>query len=262
MNRSRRDSLIAALLTLLIYGGIIAVCFFACLKCPPGGSPLPLPQPEDDGILLGGEYVMLGDVPSLALNSPEEATPDETSTEAASEADDIIDAGQPAEQPAPVTASKQESPMKVKEKPKPEKTGPSKEERAAQKKARREKEAADKIKKQMTFSGKGAGQGKAGSPNGNSASGAATGSPGHNLAGRTIESFDKPGARLSGEIRIRVKVNAKGYVVSASYEGGNGPAAANSTVRQRCVNASRRSRFSVRTDSDGDQSGVITWRFK
>lgn len=261
MNRSRRDSVIAALLTLLIYAGIIVVCFFACLKFPPGGEPLPLPQPEDDGILLGGEYVMLGDDPSLAVNSPEEAAPDETSTEAAPEADDMVNAGESAE-PAPAVTSKQESPMKVKEKPKPEKTGPTKEEIAAREKARREKEAADKIKKQMTFSGKGSGQGKAGSPNGNSTTGAASGSPGHNLAGRTIESFDKPSAQLSGEIRIRVKVNAKGQVVSATYEGGSGPAAANSTVRQRCVNASRRSRFSVRTDSDGDQSGVITWRFK
>lgn len=261
MNRSRRDSIIAALLTLLIYAGIIVVCIIACLKFPPGGEPLPLPQPEDDGILLGGEYVMLGDAPTLAVNSPDESAPDETSAEAAPEADDAVNAGEPAE-PSPVVTSKQESPMKVKEKPKPEKSGPTKEEIASLEKARREKEASDKIKKQMTFSGKGTGQGKSGSPNGNSATGAASGSPGHNLAGRTIESFDKPSAQLSGEVRIRVKVNAKGQVVSASYEGGNGPAAANSTVRQRCVNASRRSRFSVRTDSDGDQSGVITWRFK
>lgn len=261
MNRSRRDSLIAVLLTILIYAGVIAVCLFTFLRFPPGGEPLPLPQPEDDGILLGGEYVMLGDNLSLALNSTDEAAPDQTATEASTEADDLINAGEQAE-PTPVVTSKQESPMKVTEKPKPEKTGPTKEELAAQEKARREKEAADKIKKQMSFSGKGSGKGSAGSPNGNSSTGAPSGSPGHNLAGRTIESFDKPSAQLSGEIRIRVKVNAKGQVIAATYEGGSGPAAANSTVRQRCVNASRKSRFSVRTDSDGDQSGVITWRFK
>lgn len=261
MNRSRRDSAIAALLTLIIYAGAFVLCLFACLEFPPGGEPLPQPKPEDDAILLGGEYVMLGDDPSLALNSLDEAAPDKTEADASTEADDLENAGEIAE-PAPVVTSKQESPMKVQEKPKPEKTGPTKEEIAAREKAKREKEASDKIKKQMTFSGKGSGKGKAGSPNGNSTVGAPSGSPGHNLAGRTIESFDKPSAQLSGEIRVRVKVNAKGQVVSAAYEGGSGPAAGNAAVRSRCVDASRRSRFSVRTDSDSDQSGVITWRFK
>lgn len=261
MDRSKRDRLIAALLTILLYAGIIAVCFFTCLRFPPAGEPLPLPQPEDDGILFGGEYVMLGDDPSLTVNDNDPAAPAETSETPASEADDFENAGAPAD-PAPPVTSEQPSPMKVKEKPKPEKTGPTKEEIAAREKAKREKEASERIRKSMNFNGKGSGKGSAGSPNGNSNTGAVSGSPGHDLAGRTIESFDSPASTLSGTVKIRVKVNAKGQVVAASYEGGSGPASANASVRRSCVNASRRSRFSVRVDSDRDQSGVIVWRFK
>lgn len=259
MNRSRRDRVIAALLTILLYAGIIAVCFFTFLRFPPGGEPLPLPQPEEDGILFGGEYVMIGDDPLLTESSNEPA--DAADQSVAAEAVDLENAGEVAEPAAEVT-TKQESPMKVKEKPAPEKQGPTKEEIAAREKAKREKEAAERIRKSVKFNGNGSGSGKAGSPDGNATTGAATGSPGHNLSGRTIESFDTPGSTLSGTVKIRVKVNAKGQVVSASYESGTGPASASQAVRRNCVNASRRSRFSVRTDSDRDQTGVIVWRFK
>lgn len=261
MKRSRRDSAVAAILTVVLYAGIIAVCFFTFLRFPPQGEPLPLPQPEDDGILFGGEYVMLGDDPSLTVNDGQQASPSEASETATAEAVDLENSGETG-QPSPEVTSNRESPMKVKEKPKPEKTGPTKEELAAREKARREKEAADRIHKSVKFTGKGNGKGSAGSPNGNSATGAPSGSPGHDLKGRTIESFDSPASTLSGTVRIRVKVNAKGQVVSAAYDGGSGPASANAGVRRSCVNASRRSRFSVRVDSDRDQSGVIVWRFK
>lgn len=261
MDRSKRDRLAAALLTILLYAGIVAVCFFTSLRFPPAGEPLPQPRPEDDGLLFGGEYVMLGDDPALMVSDNDQAAPDEASDVPATEAVDFENAGEVGEAATEVT-SEQPSPMKVKEKPKPEKAGPSKEEIAAREKARREKEAAERIRKSVQFSGKGSGKGSAGSPNGNSNTGAAAGSPGHDLAGRTIESFDSPASTLSGTVKIRVKVNAKGQVVSASYDGGSGPASASAAVRRSCVNASRRSRFSVRVDSDRDQSGVIIWRFK
>lgn len=262
MKRSDRDRAVALLLTLLIYVAVVVLCLLTGLRFPPGGEPLPQPQPEETEILYGGEYVMLGDDPTLDVNADDQmATPEEEAADA-SEADDIADAGTPAAEPAKVVTSKQESPMKVKEKPKPEKTGPTKEELAAQEKARREKEAAEQIKRKVSFSGTGTGTGKAGSPDGNSTQGAASGAPGHDLAGRTIEAFDRPSGTMAGTIRVRVRVNSKGQVVSATYDGGSGSAAGNVAQRQSCVEASRRSRFSVRTDSQGDQSGVITWRFR
>ncbi len=259
--QSRRDRIVAIALTVLLYLGIIALCVFTCLRFPPDGEELPLPQPEEDGVLFGGEYVMLGDNPQLDLSESDQPAPTE-GEEAAQDGLDIEDGGEAAPEPAPVVTSKQESPMKVKEKPKPEKTGPTKEDLAKQEKERKEKEAAERIKNKVKFGSGGSGSGQSGSPDGNASTGAVAGSPGHNLSGRTIESFTNPSSTLSGTIRVRVKVNAKGQVVSATYAGGSGAAAGNATVRQNCVNASLKSRFSVLVDSNKDQSGEITWRFK
>ena len=60
-----------------------------------------------------------------------------------------------------------------------------------------------------------------------------------------------------------MRVNRQGYVIgSPQYVGGEGPASANLTIRNRCISASQESRFSVSEDAQAEQVGVITWRFE
>ena len=106
------------------------------------------------------------------------------------------------------------------------------------------------------------GQGKAGSTNGNSSTGALSGTPGFNLKGRTMDSWSKPQPGPLGTITVKVSVNRQGQVTEASYQSGTGAAAANASTRQNCVNAARASRFSVDNDAPAIQTGTITYRFQ
>ena len=107
-----------------------------------------------------------------------------------------------------------------------------------------------------------AGQGKAGSLNGNSNTGALSGTPGFNLKGRTMDSWQTPPRGPLGTITVRVSVNRQGQVTAASYQTGTGAAAANAATRQSCVTAARASRFSVDNDAPAIQTGTITYRFQ
>ena len=85
--------------------------------------------PEDTSeLLLSGEFVQYGDIQQPDMSAHEPApTP---ATEPAEPTEDLNAAGEPAPEPAPLVSSKVESPVKVKETPRPEKTGPTKEELA------------------------------------------------------------------------------------------------------------------------------------
>ena len=97
---------------------------------------------EKEEILFGGEFVQLGNVANSApVTRPtaDEPMPSEMPKATdATEAVDLTNEGTVGE-PMPVVAAQQESPMKVKEQPRPEKAGPTAEEIAAAEKAKRGK---------------------------------------------------------------------------------------------------------------------------
>lgn len=261
MDSDRRDRIIAIAGTMAFHLVILLVLIFAYLQYDPT-EVREWPPVDESEILFGGEYVMLGDIPDPSVTVNDEPAPKESVDDAASEATDMVDEGSVGE-PAPVISSQQESPAKEKEKEPPVKTGPTKEELAAQEKARREKEAAERINNRVKFGGSGVGNGKAGQPDGNASTGAVKGAPGHNLKGRTVDYWGRPSSSLSGTIRIKVVVNKQGKVIGTpSYVGGDGPAAANMAVRNSCIAASRESQFSVSFDGPATQPGIITWRFE
>lgn len=261
MDSNRKDRIIAIVGTVAFHAIVLIVLLCAYLEFDPTET-REWPPADESEILFGGEYVMLGDIPDPSVTTSDEPAPQESTDDAASEATDMVDAGSVGE-PAPLITSQQESPAKVKEKARPEKTGPTKEELAAQEKARREKEAAERINNRVKFGGSGSGNGKSGQPDGNASTGAVKGAPGHNLKGRSVESWGRPSSTLSGTIRIKVVVNKQGKVVGTpTYVGGDGPAAANMNVRNSCIAASRQSQFSVSLDGPATQTGVITWRFE
>ena len=174
MNRSKDRNefrIVALLLTLIISAGgvLILVNSFLHYQYPPEDMK-DLAALEQDSIMFGGEYVMLGTSPEAVgeeIDTEEPEQPQEVQPKPDVAGDDLADAGEPAKQPKPVVTAKQESPMKVKEKPKekekPKKTGPATDEKPAEKQeqVKRGVDAATESKVKNAFGkSSGAGSGK------------------------------------------------------------------------------------------------------
>lgn len=259
----RRARLIAALLTLVVCVLVALVVIFYKLTYQPSAQQT-WPPADSSELLFEGEYVMAGDIaqPDMAAETPAEAAEAE---EPSSEGLDMTSEGEPAPAPTPPVTSERPSPMKVTPPVQPEKTGPSKAEIEAQKaKEKAEKETRDKIASQMKFgssTSSGKSSGKSGSADGNSTTGSLSGAPGYSLAGRTLAHWELPAKTApNGSVTVRVVVNQKGAVVEAGVASSSG-AAATEAVRNACVAAAKRSRFSVYEDGPARQSGTITYKF-
>lgn len=261
----RRHHLIALLVTVLFHVLVVVALLTIYLRPVAVDSERVWPPVDSAEVLFGGEYVMVGDRPEIAEANSEPA-PAETDAEAvpAPEVEALENAGEEAK-PAPVVSTERPSPAKVEKKAVPEKTGPTKAEIAAAEKAKREQETRQAIAGKVKFGQTGtgtSGSGSAGSPNGNATVGAVSGSPGFNLKGRTLEDWHRPASAPLGTITIRVSVNRQGRVTAASYQSGTGAAAASQSARQSCIEAAKRSQFSVDEDAPATQTGTITYNFK
>lgn len=259
MNSTSRDRIIALAVAIGFHSLLLLSFCYTFLTWPPEDADDERLPEETGEILFVNEYINLGDM--ITNEQPADAPVAPSEGVELSDGNDLADAGKPAT-PAPLVTSKQSSPMKVREKPKPEKTGPTKEELEAREKARKEQISRDKIKNQMNFGGKGKGDGISGTGEGTGVSGTPQGSAGHDLAGRTILSWGGNSSRKSGIIKVAVTVNAAGKVTAASYAGGSGSAAGDTEIRNRTIQATRQTKFSVLPEGSAEQKGTITWRFK
>lgn len=265
---NNKPRIIAIIGTIAIHVLILVISFtFVITHTPHELQSEEWPPIDSSEILFGGEYVMLGDVEQPTINDAQQQPAAQADETEATQADQLTDAGTQGTPPQPPTSTL-ESPMKVTTKP-IKKPGPTKEELEAQEKARVEKEKAQQIKDQTknAFAGKGKdsdekGGGKQGKQDGNDQAGSVTGSAGHNLGGRTIESWGRPSSKKTGVIRIAVVVNPQGKVTQAKYAGGEGAAAGDESIRRSCENAALNSKFSVSKTETKVQRGTITWRFK
>lgn len=264
-NRVRAAAVTAVIVLLLLVWMLTAninltLDFSADRKWPPVDS---------SEIVFGGEFVKLGDfakpTPQRSKTRPSEMQNQE---EPSHEGTDMQNVGMPSAEEPEIISSELESPVKVTQQPEPKKTGPTKEEIAERERIRKEKEQAQKskqinsgMKNMFNKSGKSS-DGKEGTPQGNATVGATSGSPGYSLTGRTAEGWGRPSSAHGGTITIRVKVNRKGHVVSATYLSGTGSAAAQPSVRQSCIQAAKQSRFSVDDNAPAEQTGTITWTFR
>lgn len=267
MSNSRNNRLTALIVTVIFHALIVVLLLCVFMKFSPSEDTTQTWPPVDSAeVLFGGEFVMIGDNPELAMSSSE-AAPENTAAEesvAPTEAEALENAGSPAP-PAPVITSERPSPAKTEAKTAPAQTGPSKAELEAAEKAKREQEARNAIANRVTFNNNGTGghgEGKAGSPDGNSTTGAVSGTPGYNLNGRTLASWKTPAKGPLGSITVNVSVNRQGVVTSATYSRGTGAAAASQSARQSCINAAMNSRFSVSNDAPASQKGTITYNFR
>ncbi len=261
-NRRRSISLLS---TVLFHAVIVVALLLIYLRFPGSeDNERTWPPVDSSEVLFGGEYVMIGDSPELADNSSDLAPAEAEAESAVSpEVESLENSGEPAP-PAPVITSNRPSPAKAEPKPAPEKTGPTKAEREAAEKAKREQERSAAISNRVKFDKQGAGgtgAGNAGQPDGNSTVGAVRGTPGYNMKGRTLAKWENPRGPL-GEITVNVTVNRQGRVIKAEYGSGKGAAASDRTARQSCISAALRSQFSVNNDAPAQQKGTITYSFE
>lgn len=263
LTAEQRTHLIAALITLLVAILIGVGIFVAKLTYIPGAQQT-WPPVDSSEILFEGEYVMTGDVETPEMSTPEPAQTAQTE-EPVTDGPDLKDQGEPAPVPPQVTTSTRPSPMKVNPPKEEPKKGPSKaEQEAAEAKARQARETQQKIAGQMKFGSNtsaGSGQGKSGSPDGNSNVGKVSGQPGYSLDGRTLANWVMPARTApNGTVTVRVVVNQQGKVIDASVKSSSG-AAASEVVRSACVTAAKKSSFSVKLDAPARQTGTITYKF-
>ena len=242
-----RNRKIAIAATAILHVAVLLILVFSYLHYH--FEPLEEKEKTSEITFFGSEYVMLGDALSENTGKSE---PEPVKREP---------------EPVVVAQEKHESPMKVEKKPnKPEKSGPTKEELAEQERIKAEKEARRKTnsKVQNAFgkSSSKQGSGSAGSPAGNSNTGARTGAPGvSGLAGYTIDHWERPSSPVEGKVVIKVRVNSRGRIISASYQSGSGTAAGNTDVRRRCERAAMRSSFSVPVGAIDEAVGYLTYIF-
>lgn len=257
-----------ALAGTVLFHALVLLCLLFCfLRYPPEGVTQWPPEPQREivfdrveDLYASGEFVRTGDTPDETL-ADEPAPSDADQPLPTQDAPDQSDAGQKGN-PSKTVSSDRPSPMKVDKTPK----GPTKEEIEAEK-ARQEAQRRQEAKKtaddatRKAFGGKG--KGHAGQADGNSATGAVSGTPGNGVSGRTLEHWDRVSSTKTGEIAIRVKVDSQGKVVSATYDPSrsNGAVAGDTQMRERCRQKSLECRFSVKEGAP-TASGTITWRFK
>ena len=270
---------IAALLTLLLCGGTVALLLSTFLNAPK----LDAKDKQDylvmDSVYYGGDLVILGDQieevdDELASEDVEEQTEEETKPDATEEAFDKKDNGREAKENKPLVTDRRESPMKVKEEPKkkPDETGKAKTKKDEKKEQNTRKPdnpgkpaPNSKINSRVGSSFAQNGGGKQGDKTGNSNSGGTIGKPGVNgLDGYTLERWAIPERPYpdEGSIVVQVVVNPRGNVISATATGGTGKARNDTSLKRRCEKAARQSNFRVPKSTTHNKTGRITYVIK
>lgn len=275
MNENRNNKIVALLATLLLSGSTVLVMVYTNLHYEFPPKDMELAQLQQDSIMFGGDYVMLGNMPDptesqemdLETPAPTDAKADQPDVDG----DDLEDAGEPQPKPTPkpLVTAKEESPMKVKDKPKEDKnqkTGPTtaKKPDTKQEQVKRGKETANKTDRVADAFGKntGKGAGKQGSPDGNAEQGERRGQPGiSGLVGYTAEYWGRPHSKWVGKINVQVRVNTRGKVIEAHAVSGSGEAWSHPEVRRSCEKAALESAFSVPKNRTSEGIGTITWKF-
>ena len=287
MDRRKKGEYIGALGALLVHVAVIALLILVSFT---------VPQPDEDA---GGVPVMMGNVdaasgfddPSLVdvdIMDEDAAAPAETAPELPSEQDlltqteeETVTLNPKTEEPKKETVKPKEvvkpkEPVKKPEKTEAEKAAEAK--RLAEEKAERERKAAEEAARKRVSGafGKGAqmtgnkgtaasGAGTEGSKEGNSSTGAKTGTGGYgtfDLGGRSLGtgSLPKPAYNVQeeGRVVVNITVNPAGQVISTSISPQTNTV--NSALRKAAEDAAKKARFNT-IDGVNNQTGTITYYF-
>ena len=285
-DRRKKGEYIGALGALLVHVAVIALLILVSFT---------VPQPDEDA---GGVPVMMGNVesargfddPSLVdvyVLDEDAAAPAETAPELPSEQDLLTQTEEETVVLKPKTEPKKETvkpkevvkpkePVKKPEKTEAEKAAEAK--RLAEEKAERERKAAEEAAKKKVANafGKGAqmggskgtsasGTGTEGSKDGNSSTGAKTGTGGYgtfDLGGRSLGtgSLPKPAYNVQeeGRVVVNITVNPAGQVISTGINPQTNTVS--SALRKAAEDAAKKARFNT-VDGVTNQTGTITYYF-
>ncbi len=287
MDRRKKGEYVGALGALLVHVAVIALLILVSFT---------VPQPDEDA---GGVPVMMGNVdaasgfddPSLVdvdIMDEDAAAPAETTPELPSEQDLLTQTEEETVTLKPKTEEPKKETVKPKEviKPKepvkkPEKTEAEKAaeaKRLAEEKAERERKVAEEAARKRVSGafGKGAqmtgnkgtaasGTGTEGSKEGNSSTGAKTGTGGYgtfDLGGRSLGtgSLPKPAYNVQeeGRVVVNITVNPAGQVILTSISPQTNTV--NSALRKAAEDAAKKARFNT-IDGVTNQTGTITYYF-
>ena len=287
MDRRKKGEYIGALGALLVHVAVIALLILVSFT---------VPQPDEDA---GGVPVMMGNVesargfddPSLVdvdVLDEDAAAPPETAPELPSEQDlltqteeETVTLKPKTEEPKketvkPKEVTKLKEPVKKPEKTEAEKAAEAK--RLAEEKAERERKAAKEAARKRVSGafGKGAqmegnkgtsasGTGTEGSKEGNSSTGAKTGTGGYgtfDLGGRSLGtgSLPKPAYNVQeeGRVVVNITVNPAGQVISTGINPQTNTVS--SALRKAAEDAAKKARFNT-VDGVTNQTGTITYYF-
>ena len=275
MDRRKKGEYIGALGALLVHVAVIALLILVSFT---------VPQPDEDA---GGVPVMMGNVDAASgfddpsLVDVDIMDEDAAAPELPSEQDLLTQTEEETVTLKPKTEEPKKETVKPKEvvKPKepvkkPEKTEAEKAaeaKRLAEEKAERERKAAEEAAfgkgAQMTGN-KGtaaSGTGTEGSKEGNSSTGAKTGTGGYgtfDLGGRSLGtgSLPKPvyNVQEEGRVVVNITVNPAGQVISTSISPQTNTV--NSALRKAAEDAAKKARFNT-IDGVNNQTGTITYYF-
>lgn len=277
MNIKRKSEYIGALGALLVHVAVIALLILVSFA---------VPRPDEEA---GGVPVMMGDVdmaqgnfdPSTMVDVdvlPEETPEAQPQPEVESEQEMITQTEEETVAIKPKTEPKKEKPKEVK---KPEKTAAQKAAEAkklAEEKAERErKAAAEAARKRVAGAfGKGSqmggskgtaasGEGVEGSKEGNSSTGAKSGTGGYgtfDLGGRSIGAGGLPrpvyNVQEEGRVVVSITVNPAGQVIATAIHRMTNTV--NATLRRAALDAAKKARFNS-VDGVNNQTGTITYYF-
>lgn len=251
-NDIRQARLIAAGVTLLLAFVTVALLLWISLSYNPASDRQQQWPPVDSSeLLFGGEYVMVGDIPSPGISgSPAAAaSPQPTAAPSADIPAPPAEAVMTQSTPSPARASSDDASRRAAE-----------EQRAAEAARRNQQEA---INSRVNF---GSGSGASGSPDGNADSGAVTGRPGvgGNLSGRGVLNLPRPAASPLGTIVVNISVDRQGRVTAKSINRSlsSGAAIASAQARNRCLEAAQNTRFSADESAPAVQTGTLTYIFR
>lgn len=287
MDRRKKGEYIGALGALLVHVAVIALLILVSFT---------VPQPDEDA---GGVPVMMGNVesargfddPSLVdvdVLDEDAAAPAETAPELPSEQDlltqteeETVTLKPKTEEPKketvkPKEVTKPKEPVKKPEKTEAEKAAEAK--RLAEEKAERERKASEEAARKRVSGafGKGAqmegnkgtsasGTGTEGSKEGNSSTGAKTGTGGYgtfDLGGRSLGtgSLPKPAYNVQeeGRVVVNITVNPAGQVISTGINPQTNTVS--SALRKAAEDAAKKARFNT-VEGVTNQTGTITYYF-
>lgn len=222
------------------------------------------PEADTTAILLADEYVEVEMIPPVDAGGGSEL--EEGATPPTPLANDLINAGTPAESPAPLLTSTLPSPVQVKPSEPVKPSGPSQAEiDAAKARERAEKEAKDaaanRVKFGQTPGATGSGDGLSGSGSGTSSSKSSHyGSGSGNVGGRGISVSTKISAATPGNVYVSIRVSADGKVVHAEINPGK-TKMSDPAVREKCLAAARAAKIG-KSDKGTEEAGYINFIFK